>query len=206
MTISTYAELKTAISNWTDDAEIAYYLADFISLAESTLKHDEKTRFLAGEIRATASTVAASQYLAVPTGFQRIKRMHIVGSPQTNIDIVSRTVLDDHYSSSTGTPSYVAVVGDEFEFNRIPDSIYTVEIVSDKFTALSDSNTTNEIFPAYVDLYLYGALIHAAIFVKDTDLYTMAEREYSKAITNAKNADKSARYAGRLKARSRVVA
>lgn len=205
MSVATYAELKTAIENWVDDSSITSQLGDFISLAESTLKHDKKTRFLAGEIRATASTVAGSQYLAVPTGFQRIKRMHIVADPQKNITVVSRSELNNHYTSSTGTPSYVAIVGDEFEFNRIPDSVYTIEIVSDKFTALSDSNTTNEIFPSYVDLYLYGALIHAALFVKDTDLYNMANAEYSKAIVNAKNADSSARYAGSLRSRPRIT-
>jgi len=205
MSIATFAELKTAIEDWVDDGEITSKLTDFISLAESSMKHDKKTRFLAGEIRATASTVASSQYLAVPTGFQRIKRMHIQGDPQKNIKIVSRSSLNDHYSSATGQPSYAAIIGDEFEFNRIPDQVYTVEIVSDKFTALSDSNTTNEIFPAYVDLYLYGSLIHASLFTKDTDLYSMAEREYNKAVVNAQNADKSARYAGRLRARANVA-
>jgi len=202
MALANYSDLQTVVADYLDRGDLTGVIPDFITLAESSIKHDKNTRFLSGEVRATATLTSGSQYLALPTGFSRIKRMHFIGDPQKIIQVVSMSVLNNYYTSVVGKPTYAAIVDDQFEFNQISDSDYTVEIIYDKFTALSDSNTTNEIFPEYSDIYLYGSLIQAAIYLRDRELRAEMNEEYMNAIRVAKDGDKSSRFAGNLRAKT----
>lgn len=199
MSIATYAELQTAIINFMDDASITSYVPDFITLAATDIKNDPDISFTSMEVRTQATTSTTDQYLALPTGFLNIKRMHLVTSPQHNINIVPMSVLNEYYTSSTGKPDYAAIVDGQFEFNRICDSAYTVEIICDVITDLSDAQTTNEIFPEYPNLYLYASLIHAAIFVKeDPSIYG---KIYEGAVSKYSLKDERKRYAAPLRQR-----
>lgn len=204
MALTTYTELKAAIADWLDRSDLTTVIPDFITLAEASIKHDKNTRFLASEARSQATLSTSTQYLALPSDFVRVKRMHIVSSPQKNIQIVSRSVLNDYYISSAGKPSYAAVTDGQFEFDRIPDSAYTVEIIYDKFNALSGANETNEVYPEYSDIYLYGSLIHAAVYLRDAEMKADAVQAYLNAVDVARKGDKSSRYAGGLRARTVV--
>lgn len=44
MSISTFGELKTAILNWADDAELTAVVGDFVRLAEVNIRRDVRTR------------------------------------------------------------------------------------------------------------------------------------------------------------------
>ena len=202
MALTTFTELKAAIADFLDRSDLTAAIPDFITLAEVGIKHDKRNRFLANETRATATLTAASQYLALPAGFVRIKRMHFTTTPQHNIEITSRDTLNDRYISSTGKPNFVTVADGQFEFNRISDSAYTVEIIFDKFLALSGSNATNQVFPEYSNIYLYGSLVQAAIYLRDRELRAEMHEEYLNAVKIAKAGDDSARYGGKLRART----
>jgi len=199
MSIATYAELQTAIANFLDDSSLTSVIPDFITLAATDIKNDPDISFVSIERRATATASTTGHYLALPTGFLNIKRMHLVTSPQHNVKIVPISVLNEYYTSSPGKPDYAAIVDGQFEFNRICDSAYTVEIIYDAITDLSDSDTTNEIFPEYPTLYLYGSLIHASVYVKEDP--SPYERLYEKAIAKYSLKDKRKRYAAPLRQR-----
>lgn len=199
MSITTYAELQTTIAGFLDDSSLTSEIPDFITLGATDIKNNPDVSFVSIEKRSTADTSTTSQYLALPIGFLNIKRMHLNTSPQHNIRVVPVSVLNDYYTSSPGKPDFVSVVDGQFEFNRVPDSAYEVEIIHDVITDLSDSNTTNEIFPEYPNLYLYAALVHASIYVKeDPSVY---ERQYDKAVALYSMKDTQKRYAAPLRQR-----
>lgn len=211
MSINTYALLQTAITNFFDDGELTTArIQECISLAESDMENDPNLELLAMEARATATLSTTSHYISVSdtdlTGFNGLKRIHINGDPQKEIKVVPASQLNRFYTSTTGKPRYAALVGDEIEFDRIPDSAYTVELLFYRLTPLSDSNTTNEIFPAFKNLYLYASLIHAAVFAKEDE--GQYERMYEKAANKAMAKDKQKRFGAPLRQRPhpRVIA
>jgi hypothetical protein len=70
--------------------------------------------------------------------------------------------------SSTGKPKAYSIMGDTFQLRPIPDGVYEIEMLYYKyFTALSDSNTTNDMLTYHPDLYLYGALVEAEPYLQN---------------------------------------
>ena len=205
MALATYSDLQSKIADTLDDNTLTSTIPDFITQAEDDIRNDPRIRFLPMETRATASLSTSSHYLADTTGFAGIKRMQINGTTaQHEIKIVTPTILNAYYTSTTGRPEFAAVVGGEFEFNRIPDDDYTVEILYYKLTPLSDSDTTNELFPTYPNMYLYGSLVHAAVYLMEDE--TRFERMYERAVMKAQLADKKMRRTAQNQMRSRHVA
>ena len=70
--------------------------------------------------------------------------------------------------SATGKPKAFSIIGNNIQLRPIPDSVYEIEILYFKhFTALSDSNTTNDMLTHHPDAYLYGALVEAEPYLQN---------------------------------------
>lgn len=190
MAITTYSELQTAIQNWLDDMSISAYATDFITLGESRIKRDLRVRQM--ETRTTDTLSEASRYLSLPAGFVANQRLHLQTTPIHELKYVSKDQITQYFQSAAGKPNFYTIIGTQFEFNRIPDSAYTIEIGHYKLTSLSDSDTTNEIFPEFADLYLYASLAEAAEF-NMSDENRVWETKYEIGLKKAKMADQISR-------------
>lgn len=161
MTISTYAELQTAVINRLHRANLAALVPDFIALGEARIYRDLRIRAME---TALAGTIAAG-VLALPTGYIELKSAYIDGSPARKL---TRKTLDFIYTnyptrSSSSCPVYMAREGDNFVFGPYPDTSYAVKgIYYKRLPALSDSNTTNWLITNAPDILLYAALVEAA--------------------------------------------
>lgn len=175
MSLSTYSNLQTEIGNWLDDSDLDSYIPDFITIAESEIKDRVRIRDMV--TRATTTTGTSSRYLELPTGFIEMISLHVDGSPIKSLEQVSSEQINTHALNGSGKPRYFSIIGDELEFDSTPDSTYTVEMKFYKFSALSDSNTTNVILTKYPDLYLNECKKAAALFVKDYEEVTLANME-----------------------------
>lgn len=194
MALSTYSDLKTSIGNWLNRSDLTSYLDDFIDIAEERMMQDLRVREMEDRQEATMST--SSRYLAVPTGFIEMRRLHISSTtPIHRLFMVSPEQTGDFYDSASGKPNYYAVVGSEIEFNRVPDSAYTVEMAFYKtLTALSDANTTNDILTNYPGVYLYGSLVAASEFLMLDSTYWATL--YMAHVKKANDTDKRGRFSG----------
>ena len=186
MSLDSYANLKTAIANHLDRDDLTDYIPDFIRLAEEAHRAPASE----GGIRARelivreAITVNARQ-VAFPTGFLEVVTFRLLTSPVTELEYMNYHELNRVRSESGGKPAYYTI-GPEFEFDRGPDSSYSGEIVFFKEeTALSDSNTTNDILDNYPGAYLYGALVASAPFLMDDPRIVVWQTLYEKAARRA---------------------
>ena len=177
MAIGTYAQLKTAITDWTHRANLTSYLGDFVTLAESRIFSELKVV----EMEARTSYTPTSRYLATPTRMTSIRRVIAQTTPPQEVISTSPDGIHANYSTSSGTPSYYAVLGSEIEFNKIPN--INIEILYYAApAALSDSNTTNSILTAYPDIYLSACMIEAGNFMKDNDTIMLWTQKYTDTI------------------------
>lgn len=206
MAITTYTELQTALSNWFDDSGIAVaQYQECITLCEGDLKAD--TDLIETEVRATASLSTSSRYLSLPANYISGKRMRLIDPDDTDlvyqITFTTPKGIEGVYTTESFRPTVVSVSDGQFEFNSIPDKTYTSEFLYSRIAALSGSNATNEVFPNFLNAYLFGSLKYAAIYAKEDPL--VYERQYEIFIDKIMMKNKRKKYPSPLKARSRYV-
>ena len=167
MAITTYAELKTAISNWLDRTDLDDRIPEFIQLAEARHRRDFKIRRM--ETRVTANTIADTEYYSLPDNFTAMRNIQLNTDPKTPLEYLTPEQMDRvRGGSTTGKPKAYSIIGNNFQLRPIPDAIYEIEMLYFKyFTSLSDSNTTNDMLTFHPDLYLYGSLVEAEPYLQN---------------------------------------
>jgi hypothetical protein len=207
MSIATYAQLQDAIRKWMLKASTDLVVTDdqienYISLCETEMNRELKVREL--EETAILSTVGDQDYVALPANFKRIIDIYHDSAPFDISAVGSKGELKRKWGTASGRPSDYVLHGSNVFFGRIPDSVYSITLDYYKIIpALSDSATTNDILTVYPDIYLYGALRHAYINVKDKASREIVEANYVAMIDRIKIADQESRMAVNLRAKTR---
>ena len=167
MALTTYSELKTAIANWLDRSDLDDRIPEFIQLAEARHRRDFKIRRM--ETRVTANTIADTEYYSLPDNFVAMRNIQLNTDPKTSLEYLTPEQMDRvRAGSNTGKPKAYSIIGNNFQLRPIPDAVYQIEMLYYKyFTALSDSNTTNDMLTYHPDLYLYGALVEAEPYLQN---------------------------------------
>ena len=97
-------------------------------------------------------------------------------------------------SSAGGRPTRFTMVGTEYEVNPGPDDNYIAEVVYyAKVPPLSATNTTNWMLELSPDIYLYGALIQSAPYLKDDERLAVWASIYQKLIEDMNVSDERSR-------------
>lgn len=178
MAISTYSSLVDAVTEYLgrdQDTTLTARIPDFITLAEAKFN-----RVLLHPGMETRSTTTADtsddepEFITLPSDFQSMRRVRlsgVVGKPR--LDFMSQTQIDDYrYSidNVSDQPVYFSIIGSEMELVPTPNEDYELEMVyRANIPALTSSNTTNWLLTLAPDLYLYGALLEAAPYLKNDE-------------------------------------
>lgn len=163
MSISTLAELKTALNNWSKRSDLASYAEDLIMLGEKWIFRNVRAR----EMETALSGTIASGVLAVPTAFRALKHARIDASPNVVLQIKPAQWIYENYPtrSNGGTPKFIAVDGSNFIFGPYPSNL---SVAGTYYAALTSVITSaNALFLAHPDLYLFAALSELEPFLKN---------------------------------------
>jgi len=165
MAISTYAELQTAIADWLNRDDITAVIPNFISLAEAQIARD--IRHWEQEKRVT--TTLNEQFENLPNDW--LETISLVLSDGTPLELMSRdemAVKRTNNDDQAGKPLYYTHQSGQIEVYPTPDDSYTLDLnYYAQVPALTDAAPDNWILTKYPDLYLYGALAHAATYLRD---------------------------------------
>lgn len=159
MALNNYANFKTAVIDFHGSNDIANFVDDAISMAESSMYGNSSypLRLRAMESRQTASADTTSRFLELPTDFLEMRRLKITTGDE-HYEIEQRTPESMSSVTSSGRPKEFTVTT-QLEFDRVPDSAYTLEMqLYKKLTALDSTNTTNSILTNHPNIYLFGCL------------------------------------------------
>ena len=194
MSISTYSELKTAIANFLARDDLTAQIPNFIQLAEARMSRELETR--SQEKRSTATLTSGDEYIALPTDLREVRQVKLNTDPITSLTYYSPVALDEAYpSAGTGRPRGFSIVGGEMKLRPIPDSGYTAEIIYiGGLTALSDSNTTNNVLTRSPDAYLYGSLAEAYAYLLDEARASQYMQRFNIALEEIKVDEQRAHY------------
>ena len=201
----TYSELKTSIANYLNRSDLTSDIDTFIDNVEAELNRRLRSKDMIKRATATAD----SQYLTVPSDWLEAINIEITAnnfSPLFQQSIESLDVYRKANNNSTGQPVYYAMVDDSIELAPSPDSSYTLQLTYyAKISALSDSNTSNFVSASHPDVYLYGALKHASIYLMEDERIPMFTQQFEKALEEMRLAqEKSAFGKGSLMMRRRT--
>jgi len=191
MALTTYTELKASLADWLNRSDLTATIPDFISLAESQIERQLRTRQMI--VRANATFAAAAEYGTVPDDFLEAKAIKINTNPVTNLTFQTIDAMDQLSNTtylSSGKPLYFSVVGNQFRLLPIPDGAYTAELVYyAKLTKLSSTVATNWLLTQAPDVYLYGSLLQAAPYLQDDARIQTWATLYERALNDLRTAD-----------------
>jgi len=196
MAIGTYAELKTAVANWLDRDDLTDRIPEFIALAEARMNRVLRLRMM--ESKYTASTVASQRNYNLPTGYVQMRNFQINTSPITPLQYVSPEIYDRLWGGSTGgTPQFYTIIANEIQLGPIPGSVLTMEMLFyKKITALSGTNTTEQMLTDNPDIYLYGALLEAEPFIMNDERVGLWAKGFQQAVADLQEQDNKDRHSG----------
>lgn len=188
MALDTFSNLKQSIERFSKRTDTSDVIDDLIKLCE--VKIDSKLRLRANEQRATATL--STRFLALPDLFLEMRRLTIVGAKSWDVRFKAPDAME--IQADSGRPRYFTVTS-QLEFDRVPDSSYTIEMsYYTKLSALSTSNTTNDVLTNYPDLYLYGTLAELHRWARDEDTAAYYDQVFKNKMFEVSKQDKRGRY------------
>lgn len=190
--IGTYTELQAAIADWLIDHNLNGREKAFIQLAESRFNRDIRVEEMV-VVYDTASTVAGEKYVSKPTGFLEARTLKCDG---VLLNKVTPQEIAE-YVQTSGAPTMYAIVGDYFHLYPTPEGVSSLEIIYfSRLTPLSDENPNNWLLIKYPDVYLYGALLEAAIFIQDDANTSKYNTMYANALEGLRGSNERATFSG----------
>lgn len=196
MAITSYTELKTALSNWLARDDLTTRIPEFISLAEARMNRELETR--SQEKRVTSTFTSGDAYLTLPSDLRRIRSVRLNTNPIEVLEYVSPTSADEEYSATGGgKPKVFSVIGETLYVRPSPDSNYSVEIayVAD-IDALSDSVSSNTVLSRHPDVYLHGSLSAAYGYLLDEQRQAQHDALFTRAIGEIQLEEDTTRWSG----------
>jgi|TARA_R100000479_G_scaffold120823_2_gene62077 hypothetical protein len=193
MALSNYSELKSSVADWLNRTDLTTAIVDFITLAEAQFNKEIRNRKMIKRATATID----SQYSAVPSDWLQTVDFVIESNPIVTLEFVTNEKLDklrETYTSS-GTPEFYTIVGQELEVLPVPDSAtLTGELTYySKIPNLTDTATTNWLLNSNPDIYLYGTLLQSAPYLVDDARIPVWSSLYQKLVKDLEIADQKAR-------------
>lgn len=196
MSITTYAELQTAVGTWLHRSDLSAVAPDFVTLCEA--KVNRVLRIKTMESRVTA--ILDELYEDVPTDFLEMRKLKITTAPSSELTYLTPATMDARYPDlDAGRPLHYTFLSGQLKFERTPDQAYTMEMdYYKRIPALSNSATTNWLLTNHPDAYLYGSLAEAEPYMKNDIRIAVWKQLYQNAIDQIMGADQRERWGGSI--------
>lgn len=197
MAISTYAELKAAVIDWSYRTDLDSRIDNFIDLCEADLQ----VRCKLLEFEAVGSVTITAGAGTLPTGYTGARAVYWQG----NLDKPLKYVTPDRYdqlANDSGEGVYYTIVGTQIKTAPMTDGTVVMTYKA-RFTPLSDSNTTNVLLTNYPDAYLHGTLLQLRTFTKDRQGMADESALYEAAMKRIEIDNNQRKYANGLEVRAR---
>lgn len=162
--ITNYSTLQSAVADYLNRADLTSQIPMFIQFVEA----DISTRLRCREMVVRATTTNDEEFVELPTDFLQALNLQIVGG-KTPLRYVTLDEADQIKASQiyTQVVAYTIVDG-AIELVPAPADDVQIEMVYyQQVPPLSNVTTTNWLLSKSPDVYLYGALVHAAPFLMD---------------------------------------
>jgi hypothetical protein len=192
MALDTFADLKATIADYLNRDDLTAVIPSFITIAEAKFNRKLRTRQMVKRAEGQIQTA----FFSYPSDWLQAKEFQLNTNPIQRLQFVTEAQGDELKSNryvSIGKPAYYTITGTQLEFIPTPDSTYSAELTYyAKIPALSTANTSNWLLAYAPDLYLYGALLEAAPYLKDDERLAVWSQMYINSLGDIEVADQRA--------------
>lgn len=211
-----YNSLITAVANWmmrANNADLIANVPDFIAFAENRFMFGDDDpqnptpalRVADMEVLQTSVTfLASTNTVTLPSDFLQLRRIY-ENSSQTSVNFKNKlkyltpNQMDETTARYPNGPpnAFFTIIGNNLVLAANVNTADTV-IFSyyQKIPALSSSNTINWLIQKDPQLYLDGALLEAAVFLRDAEDGARFARRVAGKIRAYRKQDLNSRYSG----------
>lgn len=198
MSITTYAELKTAAANWLARADMSAHLDDLIMVAEKYIFRRVRSKELESDLSVTITDGVGD----VPADFVELKYSHMSGNNSATLEARPAHWMTYRYpiGSAAGTPRYIAIENSKFKV--APKGSGTLNGIYYKRPAPLSVGSVNELFTNNPDLYLFATLAEAKVFLLDDARVAKWEQKRNEIIAQIKAEHRASKYSSNMAVRA----
>lgn len=166
MGVANYTELVAQVSTQLSRVDVTAQVPTGLALTEAKVN-----RALDDLQMETRYTATATEYMALPSGFVRLRDIQLnLSRGNKPLKLMTPAEMDRNFSTSTGEPVGYCLLANQIQLAPSPDSGYTVEICAViTVPALTSSASTNWLLTNWPDVYLYGACFEVSALIKDIE-------------------------------------
>lgn len=202
MALDTYAHLQTALGDLLNRSDLTAQIPDFIGLAEADIRRRLRIFPTSATITTTTST------LTLPADCRELLSVRTSSAtPSADAPLIISTadVVEEARQSmpTTGRPRMAYVLNNALILAPTPDQSYNFFVTYYRTLPSLTTTTHNEVLDDAPDVYLYGALVHAAVFLEHDERVPIWKGLYEDAVFALKK-DRDARNFGASFRRARL--
>jgi len=178
-TITNYATLQSTIADYLNRQDLNSQIQTFIQFVEADLN----TRLRCREMIVQTTITSTLGDISLPANWLEAINLKIDGG-QTPLRYITLDEADIITSEQVYTqPRFYTIVEDVIRLVPAPGTNEDIDLIYyEKIPALSDVTTTNWLLTKAPDVYLYGALVHAAPFLVDDQRIGVFGQFYSQRV------------------------
>lgn len=200
---TSYSGLKTEIADFYERNDLTSVVGTFVALCESEMQRELKLSYeeTAGQIQIISGTGLIAGTGSLSSGYVSLRSVTWRGSPSRLLTYVPPTEFSRIHSASPTRAEYYTIEGDLIKTTS-DESGYVDVIYQLSFLPLSDSTTSNNILFYHPAAYLYGSLVHAAVYCKDFEGAIAYRKLFDNEVQQIKADIFERKYAGPLAVRA----
>lgn len=181
-----YDSLKTAVANWLARADLTSAIPEFIQLAESRINRSLYVR----ERMETVEGTSSDGVIPVPGDLDRLIGLRVLYDSQMRL---LHPVSPGRDTEAVGSPMSYTVVGSDIRLIGTDDTDYALDYYA-RIPALNSTTTQNWLILKDPSLYLYGALLEAAPYLRNDDRASLWAQQFRAALDDLLMADEKSRF------------
>ena len=192
MSITTYAELQTAVGAWLNRSDLSTQIPDFIDLAEARMTRLLRLRGSEQLSTTTYGAADTTRRVGLPQRFKELLVLSLKGPGEADDQYCTLTYKDpesfvDYRRTGSGEPECYTV-RDEIELDVLAGAEYTLRMYYLKGPDIA-TDLTNTVLTRFPDIYLYGALAAAEPYIKNEKRVALWKSLFEEAIREANTFD-----------------
>ena len=198
--MTTRGQLAADVTAWSsrDDVGTGDVFNSLLRMTEAQIKRRVRTR----EQEITTTLTADRRGTDLPTGFLRQRSLTLAGSQDRTMDYLPPARLresafwDNTGSFSEPTPQAYSIEGMTLLLAPAPTEEAPVELLFTyvaAFAPLTASADTNWLLQEAYDVYLWGLLAAAAIYLEDEELEVKYDTRFQRSISELNRSENRAR-------------
>lgn len=194
-TIGNYSDLESKVALWLDRDDLNERIPDFIALMES-----EANRLLRTVNQEVPDIwVTDSETYLLPSDFRRLRKIYIDGNPDRPLVEMSPVTVPQRYSGDAGIPEAYYIEGRSISFAPPPAEQTAFRVTYfRKIPPLTSAAPSNWMLEEHPDIYLWGTLEQAAIYIRDPDAISLCGQKFQGAIAELQRESRMDRWGGPL--------